>query len=249
MPTTAAIVIGGVDHGESNRIVHLLTPRGRLSVFAPGARRSKRRFAGALEPFQTIEVELHASGGRRGGPSGLVTAISARVVRPRLGLREHLERIALASYAAELCSRIAPEGEATDAYSLLSALFDELESSDPDVATRRAFEVRLIAALGYEPQLAACVACGRVEPPFRVDFEAGGVVCVGCGDHGTRIGPGTHAWLRAVSGAGAFDPRGPHPPEDAARAARTAGPAIDRFYAQLVSAPLRSRALLSELGL
>jgi len=243
-----ALVVGGVDHGESDRIVHLITPHGRFDVFAPGARRSKRRFAGAFEPFQTIAVEVHRA---RAARRGLATATSARVLRPRLGLRQDLERIALASFAAELSLRVAPEGEATDAYHRLEELLDHLEAHPADLAARRAFELRLVAALGYAPSIAACASCGRASPPFLVDFDAGGLLCAAHaqGSSADRIGPGTQSWMADVLGAAELRPHGPHEPSDARRAAKTIGPALDRFFAHLLPGPLRSRALLSELGL
>ena len=248
MPDVVALVIGAVDHGESDRIVHLLTPEGRFDVFAPGARRSKRRFTGAFEPFQTIEIDLHRG---RAPRRGLATATAARVLKPRLGVRAELERIALASHGSELCLRVAPEGEATDAFARLEELLDHLDAQPADAAVRRAFELRLVASLGYEPSTTRCAACGRAEPPFLVDFELGGLLCAAHA-HGTaadRVGPGTQAWMAEVAASGGFEPRGPYGPDDALRAARTVGPALDRFFAHLIAGPLRSRALLSELGL
>jgi len=242
---TEAIVVGGIDHGDADRVVHLLGETGRLEVFAPGARRSRRRFAGVFEPFQTIEIELHRSP-RRGA---LRTATSARVSKPRLGVRTGLDRIALASYGVELARRVAPEGGVFDGLARLTELLDFLDGAPAEPCVRRAFEVRLLASLGYHPALDACVACGRREPPFRLDFEGGGVHCPEHAARGDRIGPGTQAWLRRILADPEFSPRGPHDAEDARRAAKTAGPAVDRFFAELVSGPLRTRTLLNELGL
>ena len=52
---TRALVLRGVDYGEADRILTLLTPElGRVAVLARGARKSQRRFAGALEPFAVL---------------------------------------------------------------------------------------------------------------------------------------------------------------------------------------------------
>ncbi|HLT29189.1 MAG TPA: DNA repair protein RecO, partial [Myxococcaceae bacterium] len=52
-----ALLLSAVDHGESDRVVTFLTRRhGRLSAFAAGARRSKRRFGGTLEPFMHLNI-------------------------------------------------------------------------------------------------------------------------------------------------------------------------------------------------
>ena len=87
-----AIVVGGVDYGDSDRIVHLLTTSGRISVVAHGARKSKKRFAGALDPFTTIRATLEV---KRGGRGGMQTMRSAVVERARLAIRETLEKIVI----------------------------------------------------------------------------------------------------------------------------------------------------------
>jgi len=54
-----AVVLGTVDFGEADRIVTLFTRNhGRLSAFAAGARKSKRRFAGALEAGTHLTARL-----------------------------------------------------------------------------------------------------------------------------------------------------------------------------------------------
>ena len=69
-----ALVLSTVDFGEADRIVTLFTRgHGRLSAFAAGARKSKRRFAGALE----VDRRKHAS-------SAMWTTIAAVVVASML---------------------------------------------------------------------------------------------------------------------------------------------------------------------
>ena len=53
------MLLGRVAYGESDLVVTLLTePLGRVSALARGARRSSKRFAGALEPMHTLRVSL-----------------------------------------------------------------------------------------------------------------------------------------------------------------------------------------------
>gem|GEM_PF-6329058 len=52
-----ALVLRALPYGESDQVVQMLARgRGRIAVFARGARSSKRRFGGALEPFQLCEI-------------------------------------------------------------------------------------------------------------------------------------------------------------------------------------------------
>ncbi|MBA2322236.1 MAG: recombination protein O N-terminal domain-containing protein, partial [Deltaproteobacteria bacterium] len=98
-----AVVIGGTDIGESDRIVRLLSPRlGRVSVVARRARASKRRFAGAFEVGTAIVVDA------RGGDLPAVTIVE--IVRAPRRAREELLRIALLCFGCEVAGAFAPEG-------------------------------------------------------------------------------------------------------------------------------------------
>ena len=61
-------MLRAVDFGESDLIVHLLTPAsGRLTAIAKGARRSTRRFPGTLDLFNHLRVEVERPPARVAG--------------------------------------------------------------------------------------------------------------------------------------------------------------------------------------
>src|SRR3990172_5979436 len=98
------VVLRTIDYGEADRIVALLTrERGKVSVFARGARSSRRRFGGALEPFTLLRLEARE---RRGGD--LLALDSVAVERGFGAIRTDLARIACASYACELSPELLP---------------------------------------------------------------------------------------------------------------------------------------------
>src|SRR5512147_1565246 len=105
-----AVVLRTVDYGESDRVVTLLTrERGKVSAFARGARASRRRFGGALEPFTLLVAEARARSG-----SDLLGLESVSVERGFGGIRTDLARIACAGYAAELCRELVRDHEPHD---------------------------------------------------------------------------------------------------------------------------------------
>ena len=56
------IVVGSRIFSESGRFVDLLTKEyGRISLVARGARASKKRFAGALDLFISLDVDTNSS--------------------------------------------------------------------------------------------------------------------------------------------------------------------------------------------
>jgi DNA repair protein RecO (recombination protein O) len=172
------ILLRAVDFGESDRIVHLLSPHvGRLTAIAKGARRSVKRFPGTLDLFNHLRVTVNR---RRRGSMAMLE--QATLVDAFLGLRADPARYALASFLIELMDRMAPEGaNGPDARRLFDFTFSALsalEGTRPDARLRLLLELRAFDALGLRPELAHCVRCGE-RPSGRVAFHVadGGVVC------------------------------------------------------------------------
>ena len=240
-----ALVVGGVDSGEADRVVHLLTAEGRLAVFAPSAKRSKKRFAGALEPFTTISAVLAAQ--RR--KAGMPTLSDATVVRARIRLRRGLDTIALASYFAELGLRTAPEGQTSAVATLVEAGWDLLLDHPATRRARRAFELRLMCELGYHPDLERCVACGVPPSTPHLDLVRGGTLCPIHRGAAVEIGPKTLAWLRAVTNAQTLEPEAGFDDVWAETAATKATGPLSAFWSSLLSRPLNASALLASVDL
>jgi len=238
------LVIGGRDYGEADRVVQVLTANGRMSVFAHGARKSRRRFAGALDPFTTVDLELERK--RR---AGMRTVRSAVGQRSRLGLRAQLETLALACYITELGASVAPEGDPTPAlYEAVEATLDSLIDKEPSQMLRRRFELKLIDILGYGPRIDACADCGCDLPEVaHLEFARGGLFCPEHAEQAPRIGPKTQAWMAAVYGLGfgeqAFDSVWVE------TAAQKLGIPITAFFTHLLGYPLKSTKLLQTVSL
>ena len=143
-----AIVLRLTDYGEADRIVSLFTlERGKLQGVARGAKRSRKRFAGALEPFAHLKLQLHLG-------AGLATLSSADIVGIFPGIRRELSKIGCAAYACELVERLTPEEEANPRlFRLLYCYLERLDLAPPSPSDRRFFAVNLLKILGYQPEL------------------------------------------------------------------------------------------------
>ena len=152
-----AVVLRAVDYGESDRVVTLLTrERGKVSAFARGARASRRRFGGALEPFTLVAAEARERAG-----SDLLGLDSVSVLRAHGAIRGDLARIACAGYAVELARELVRDHEPHE--ELLALLVDYLGALDAGPArpaALRAFELGALRAAGLMPRLDACASCG-----------------------------------------------------------------------------------------
>jgi len=144
-----AIVLSTLDYGESDRIVSLFSLElGRIKAFAKGARASRKRFGGMLEPANRLELTLQL---RHDGLSRL-ERVEATHCHP--GLRSSLDALALALYGCELVEALTPEGHPLPRlYRLLTTLLEHLDQGTPSEADRRFFEINLLNILGYRPPL------------------------------------------------------------------------------------------------
>ncbi len=172
-----AIVLRRWDLGEADRILSLYTrQRGKLRAVAKGVRRPKSRLAGHLELFARSTVLI-----ARGRDLDIVT--QAELIDPYRGLRRDERRIGMAGYVAELLDALTSEGDPQPlVYELLAETLHGIASRpDPFFVVRR-YELRLLSALGYQPELHRCVVCGRALEPVTNLFapQLGGMACPEC---------------------------------------------------------------------
>lgn len=185
-----AVILTAGDYREADRLVTLFSlEHGKLRGIARGAKRSVRRFGGALEPFARLRLQLRLT-------DGLCPLAGADIVSVYPGVRGDLSRIAMASYACELVDRLLPEGiENPRLYRLLVACLEHLEDHPYATSDRRFFEINLLNILGYRPPLDQCAACGAeldAAPKSRFRVLSGGIFCDGCGTGRTISGETLH---------------------------------------------------------
>ncbi|MBI5287261.1 MAG: DNA repair protein RecO [Deltaproteobacteria bacterium] len=182
--TTQAIVLGSVDYGESDRVVAFYTQDyGRLHGIAKGAKRSRKRFGGTLEPLsygRLIFVKKREV--------GLVRVDHWDLLQGFHGIKRDLERIACGSYFLELAREMTREGQRNpQVFHLLLKSLSFLEGRGRSDSLKSIFEMRLLSALGYHPHLDRCVACKQISirRPF-FSSARGGILCPGCANGESR---------------------------------------------------------------
>ncbi|MGJ3265192.1 MAG: DNA repair protein RecO [Salinarimonas sp.] len=152
--TDEGIVLGARSHGESGAIVELLTrEHGRHLGYVNGAR--GKRLAAVVQPGNTVAAVWRARTDEQMGTFTLegVTLRSGALMASRLAL------YGVATMAALL--RYLPERDPHPAlYAAAEALVAHLD--DPELAPRLfvAFELALLAELGFGLDLGRCAATG-----------------------------------------------------------------------------------------
>ncbi|MBW2732329.1 MAG: DNA repair protein RecO [Deltaproteobacteria bacterium] len=193
---THAWLARSVDYGEADRVVTLLTEsRGRLSALARGARRSRKRFGGALSLFVEGNARLRRG---RGDLFLLESFESVRDLAPPISA--DLIKVTHGSYVLELARELwPPEQREPELYALLSEALEVIAGSAPSALTLRAYELRLLGILGFAPVVDRCARCNapafheavsdvtRTREPWAFSVAAGGALCPRCGPTDRRL--------------------------------------------------------------
>ena len=161
-----AIVLRRTDYGEADRVVQLLTTKGRRSVIAKGVRREKSKLAGGVELFAISDVVI-----RQGkGELGLLT--SARMVAFYRHILEDYERM---QFAYNVLKLVAQASEAIDEPAWFTLTAEVLEHLDKISVDRKLIEtwfyINYSGLLGEELNLGFHVAGAVLEPGKRYMFD------------------------------------------------------------------------------
>lgn len=189
---TDAFVLRSVDYGDHHVIVTLLArDLGKVSAIARSAKRSRRRFGGALLPLRTLRATLTFKPQRDLGELD-----QAVVLRGYEGLDASYDKITVASYCTELVrSMVQANDDARTTFDLLDLLYDRVATAgdSPDVlrAILYQFELSLLGVAGHAPSLAGCHRCGVAAAEMtklRCGRDGQGLVCPTCVRPGERYG-------------------------------------------------------------
>lgn len=204
--TTKALVLRGVDYKESDKILTLLTSdMGKLTASARGCRKKGSSIAAGCQLLCWSELVLYEYQGRW-------AVKEANTERQFRGVREDLEKLALACYLAEVTETLAVEGIPSP--ELLSLILNSLHALEkmnkPQSLIKAAFELKAMCLAGYEPLLDGCAVCGAETPADpRFHLREGVLHCASCrGEVGDGISmPLDDAGLKAMQHIAWGDPK------------------------------------------
>ena len=231
--------------GESDLLVTLFTrEEGKLRGVARSARKSRRRFGGALEPMTHVRAQYVEREGR-----DLVQVRELEVLRSFFEVQSDPLMAATFAYVAEIVDQFGREKEADQRFfRLICAVLDALgDGVDPDL-TARYFELWTCRFQGILPDLSACSECGAVpEAESFLDPAHSEMRCRRCvapGTRGIRVNRETRnlvrAMLRQAPGELAARPIGP-------AALSTLGRLMEAVLLQFVERPFASLRVLREM--
>jgi DNA repair protein RecO (recombination protein O) len=143
--STAAILLRKRTFSDTSLIVSWCTESlGCIQTVAKGARRAKSPFAGKLDLFFEVEIQI-----ARSRKSSLHTLTEVVLRNPFAGIRRNFSRTQTAAYFVELIE-ICTERDhhEPELFSLLRRAFDYLDANDPTLRAVSHFETELARIAG-----------------------------------------------------------------------------------------------------
>jgi DNA repair protein RecO (recombination protein O) len=170
-----AIVLRTYPLREADLLVTLFTRvEGKVRGVARSAKKSKRRFGGALEPLTYVRAYYEDRERQE-----LARLDSCEVLESPLATEVSYPRAVALAHVAELLDELLPDREANDAvFRLALSVLAGLRGTDVWMPVTY-FELWMTRLMGYLPELSECIVCGRTLNGSRAYFHAltDGLLC------------------------------------------------------------------------
>lgn len=116
-------VLKRTNYAEADRILHIITPNGKMSVIAKGVRREKSKLAGAIEPFSLTDFTIHT------GKSELGILTGAKMITFHRGLISSYDKMEMAGSFLKKISSISEGVNEAGFFDILKQAFFALDKS------------------------------------------------------------------------------------------------------------------------
>lgn len=137
-------VLRRTNYGETDRILSLITPEGKFSALARGARKEKSKLAGSIELFTRSDFNLHF------GHGDLAILTSARMQAPHLRLISDLALMELGADILRHISRAAEDFRTPEHFEIVDQTLMALQNGTNPELVRAWFVVNLKKSVGEE---------------------------------------------------------------------------------------------------
>lgn len=170
-----AIILRTYPFRESDLLVTLFTrSEGKVRGVARAAKKSRRRFGGALEPLTYVKLTFEDRERQE-----LARLDACEVLDSPLTSEVSYPRAVALGHVAELLDELLPDREANDAVFRLALSVLKQIKGDEFWLPITYFDLWMARLMGYLPDISECIACGRVLNGSRAYFHAlaDGLMC------------------------------------------------------------------------
>lgn len=162
---TSGYVLRRTNYGEADRILNIITPIGKISAIAKGARREKSKLAGGIEMFSLVDLNIHK--GR--GEIGIIT--SAKMVRFYSEIMKDLNLMEIGSSFLKKIDRVAGDSETEDYFNLVHQSLDALNTKGDARLVEAWFLLNIARIMGEEINLYRDNNDKKLEAGRRYDWD------------------------------------------------------------------------------
>src|SRR5262249_9413747 len=170
-----ALILRTYPFHEADLLVTLFTrSEGKIRGVAKAAKRSKRRFGGALEPLTHVIAHWEEKEKQE-----LARLDSCDILASPLAAEMTYPRVVALSYVAEVLDQLLPDREPNDdIFRLAHSVVKHLEAGNVWMPLTY-FDLWIVRLIGLLPDLGHCVACGATLNGSRAFFHAlaDGLLC------------------------------------------------------------------------
>ncbi|NWH05731.1 DNA repair protein RecO [Desulfobacter latus] len=183
--TTDAILLRKIEYGDHDLIITFLTrDKGKICVMAKNAKKSVRRFSGAMDLFSVNHIQCAFP---KKNKEAMINLCQTVLENGFSHIRYDVVNTAYASYWTEIVTQWLEDGKAQP--DIFELLYTALEMVDdgfiPTEVISLLFQIRFMRLSGFSPGLDQCDTCHtNIEDVDSArlwfDFKAGRVVCPQC---------------------------------------------------------------------
>ena len=141
---TFGFVLKRTNYGEADRIINIITPKGKLSAVAKGARKNKSKLAGGIELFSLIDFNIHA------GKSDLALVTGAKMIEFYGEVLKDFDRMELAGKILKTINRISDSTDNPAFYDITKQCFEALNDKINTCLVDGWFYLNVRKAVGEE---------------------------------------------------------------------------------------------------
>ena len=190
---TDAILLRKIEYGDHDFIISFLTQsRGKISVIAKNAKKSIKRFSGALDLFSVNNIQCTFP---KKNKNGLIILSEADLEDGFINIRYDVFKTAYASFWVELIHCWLEEDKIqSHLYDLLLFSLDALNAGTiPKEVLSLLFQIRFMSISGFSPNIENCGICKKTvdrieQKSIRFDFKEGRIICQNCVKIGSKYG-------------------------------------------------------------
>jgi DNA repair protein RecO (recombination protein O) len=172
---TEAIVLRTYPMREADLLVTLFTrAEGKVRGVARSAKKSKRRFGGALEPLTYVRAFYDVK-----ERQDLARLDACEVLESPMASEVSYARAVALGHIAELLDELLPDHEANDAIFRLTLSVMHVLTGPEIWMPVTYFELWMTRLVGFLPELTECIVCGRTLNGTRAYYHAlaDGLMC------------------------------------------------------------------------